>query len=809
MSAAKCSHTKGVIIMKKIIICLFCFISIIFSSAIANELDFKPVGGGRFIYCNNPEGIEDELVSVDNTVKFFMLNENLAPDMYYIYLSHFNYTGNGGLGYDIELDMSIHAEEDNTKVTIHKVFFDTPQNYAYYDNNRNKIVSETDWGQLQVCSDMLGIPMCNIRGNDFYYPREFEPVTVEMAEGSYMWLSSLIDNYKSIPFGKGVHIQALVEVESGSASMNVSAIKTRQEVGQRDLYYVTDDYADYRWDYTLKGIADTLPEVKTKINYTITKETKDGENIPVFLRNQYIPEGHTVTSWYTQLNPQNDIWSKTTAAESDILPLYYKDNSKLNYYGDNVSESEKDNMWRFDTLHSALRKYEQQYSKIPEKDFRPNFLLDAETDNHKYACNIGNYGVSTTYSMSVTNETDEVKYCSLVLTAASEVIAYETDSSGKKTYAYVKDLTGEKVTDNMLSHEIPPNSTEEFEFSIILPVNYNGGIKNELVITNKNIQAVDFEEKEANRLLYDATDVIYGEPLNEAIGNPPEIFEENRENYEYLKGRDYSLVRWCVWDGAPEWYSNHWETASTVYILDKDNEIFSGYTFPSLPCAASYCDEWFYVKTARDGIYKTKDGTEWIKTDEQLPEYVPYYDLDNASDWAVSELEEGWKNGLRLKKHTKNGYNFRSHISRLEFCHLAAQLLDKFTLVHDIDENLYFNDTTDSQVLCLASAGIIEGFGDGSFRPNDMLTREQAATILTRIIKYYTSKTGYEADDRLYEYTHFADDADISDWARDSINIISSHKIMLGVGENRFDPHGIYSREQSAVTILRLYEYLD
>ncbi len=461
-------------------------------------------------------------------------------------------------------------------------------------------------------------------------------------------------------------------------------------------------------------------------------------------------------------------------------------------------------MWRFDTLHSALRKYEKQYCKTSEADFEPNFLLDTATDNHKYACNIGNYGVATTYAMKITNETDEDRYCSLVLTAASEVIAYETDSDGEKTCAYVKDLTGEKVKDNMLSHRIPPRSTEEFEFSIILPVNYNGGIKNELVITDENIQAVSFEEKEKSRTFYDSTEVTYGEPLNEAVGNPPEIFEANKRNYEYLKGRHFSLVRWCAWDGAPEWYYNHWETASTVYILDEDNEIVNSYDFPSLPCGASYSDEWFFVKTARDGMFKSKDGEKWEATDEPLPEYAPFYDLEHASDWAVDELEDGWNAGLRLKKHTKNGYNFNSHISRLEFCHLAAQLLDKFELAQDIDENLYFDDTTDEQILRLSSLGIIEGFGDGTFRPKDLLTREQAATILSRIIRLFADESEYDT-----EITAFADDLWISDWAKEGVNIVSDHGIMLGVGDNRFEPQGIYTREQSAVTMIRLLNHLN
>lgn len=803
--------------MKKFIMLFICIFTGLLSVTAfgAEELRFEPVGGGKFIYCNNPEGIEDDMLLNAGTPVYIMNNEELAPDKYYIYLSHFNFTGSGKLGYDIELDLKMIAREDS-KITIRKAFFETPQEYAYY-KNQSRTPAETDWGQLQVCADMLGVPMCKIRGEDLFYPREFEPVTLDLKAGESVWLSEYLSNYEAIHFSKAVHIQAFVEIESGLMDFNVGAVKSNGIVGYRYNVPETPGFGEYRWDYTLKGIADSLPEVRADIEYTIDENTADGERIPIFLKNQYAPEGHTVTEWYTQLNPQNDIWSKTTAAESDILPLYYKDNSKLGFYGSAVPDTERDNIWRFDTVHSAVRKYDAKYKTGAAKDFIPNFTLGTDTDNHEYACNIGNYGVATTYNLSVANETDKTKYCSLVLTAASEVIAYETEADGSRDYACVKDLTSDKVSDVMLSHEIPPHSAEKFEFSIILPVNYNGGIKNELVINDKKPSAVEFEkraaevEAEHQKTDYRLTNEIHGEYIEEVYPLLPDEtaskVKNNKESFEYLRGRDNALVRWCAWDGAPYWYYNLWGYANTVYNLDKENNIINSYAFPSLPCEAVWNNGYFYVKTAADGVYKSADGADWIKTGEPLPNHEPFYDLENASDWAEEELEQGWDLGLRVKRYGI-GYNFRTNISREDFCELAAGLLGKLEIGGGSSETVEFNDTENPSVERLASVGIIKGFGDGTFRPADWLTREQAAVILARLTDYAAKESAVTELPQSDERRSWADGGLISDWAADGIECVYRAGIMRGVGEDMFEPQGGYSVEQSAVTILRAYEYL-
>ena len=392
------------------------------------------------------------------------------------------------------------------------------------------------------------------------------------------------------------------------------------------------------------------------------------------------------------------------------------------------------------------------------------------------------------------------------------MIAYETGADGEKAYAYVKDLTGEKVTDNMLSHKIPPNSSEEFKFSLILPVNYNGGIKNELVITDENIQAVDFEKKKAQteeehkQNDYRSTNVFYGDYVESIFPRFPEETDEkvwkSRSGFEYLRGRDNGIIRWRAWDGAPEWYYNLWGHVSTVYMLDEEYNITNSYTFPSLPCGASYDEEYFYIKTARDGVFKSNDGAEWIKTDESLPNYVPYYDLDRASEWAVPELENGWDLGLRLKNISGDGYNFKQPMLREAFCELAVQLLDKAGDNTNISVGIKFTDTTNPDVERLTRLGIIEGYGDGTFRPKQQISREEAAVILWRLAKYILSD--YNGDE--FAQSEYIDYNEISEWARDGVNMVTNLGIMNGVGENKFDPKGTYSREQSAATMVRLYE---
>ena len=104
-------------------------------------------------------------------------------------------------------------------------------------------------------------------------------------------------------------------------------------------------------------------------------------------------------------------------------------------------------------------------------------------------------------------------------------------------------------------------------------------------------------------------------------------------------------------------------------------------------------------------------------------------------------------------------------------------------------------------IYSLSLNGIVSGKGDSIFDPNGGITRQEAATILYKLCNAlgYTLPTGTNT---------FADSDQIAPWAREAISAVSAAGIMNGVGENRFDPTGIYTCEQSALCLLKTYQLL-
>ena len=72
-------------------------------------------------------------------------------------------------------------------------------------------------------------------------------------------------------------------------------------------------------------------------------------------------------------------------------------------------------------------------------------------------------------------------------------------------------------------------------------------------------------------------------------------------------------------------------------------------------------------------------------------------------------------------------------------------------------------------------AGVVNGYGDGTFRPDAIVTREEFAAMLANFAKKYNSFTDVDADKVLGE---FSDGASVSDWAEEVVAWAVDQKIM-------------------------------
>ena len=171
--------------------------------------------------------------------------------------------------------------------------------------------------------------------------------------------------------------------------------------------------------------------------------------------------------------------------------------------------------------------------------------------------------------------------------------------------------------------------------------------------------------------------------------------------------------------------------------------------------------------------------------------------LAPPSEWAVSDVEKA--EALNITEKGKI-YRYRMSITREEFCELIYNYCaNVIRHLVTFDSECSFTDTDNEHIKMLNGAGIINGKSETEFAPNDLLTREEAAVILNRMVNKTIPVPVTEM------YFNFDDEASISDWASNSIQVMCNMGVMNGIGENKFAPQDTYTTEQAIATIVRVY----
>ena len=168
--------------------------------------------------------------------------------------------------------------------------------------------------------------------------------------------------------------------------------------------------------------------------------------------------------------------------------------------------------------------------------------------------------------------------------------------------------------------------------------------------------------------------------------------------------------------------------------------------------------------------------------------------------WAKDQVNEAIASGLVA---AGLGEDYRVKITRAQFAATTVKLYEAMSgeKVPAAAENP-FTDTSDPVILQAAELGFVYGITDDTFAPDSLVTREQAAAMLSRV---YT-KLGGELP--AVEATTFDDDGSVSDWARDAVAFMSDKGIVSGMGDNCFDPQGSASIEQALSIALRKFKNL-
>lgn len=230
------------------------------------------------------------------------------------------------------------------------------------------------------------------------------------------------------------------------------------------------------------------------------------------------------------------------------------------------------------------------------------------------------------------------------------------------------------------------------------------------------------------------------------------------------------------------------------------------------------------------------DGSNQTVTETPVTEpETPVVDTDATSvtysNWAAEDIITAISMGYLDDDPDAFGYqpavtdllgsDYTRAITRGQFAALAVRYYE--TLMSDITgedytipvnsgDDVFADSTGDKNMAKAFNLGILGGYNSADTRagvyvgPNDNITREQAATMLTRLMEQLidafnevgrTGWTVWYADSLPFTDT-------ISDWAYDGVRAVYGVGAMTGTTGTTFSAKANYTIEQSIVTIMRI-----
>lgn len=181
-----------------------------------------------------------------------------------------------------------------------------------------------------------------------------------------------------------------------------------------------------------------------------------------------------------------------------------------------------------------------------------------------------------------------------------------------------------------------------------------------------------------------------------------------------------------------------------------------------------------------------------------------------VSSWAQTEVAKAYV--YSLIPDILTDADMSKPITRLEFAAVGVRFYEAFGGYAEAAPNP-FKDTVSAEAVKAYHMGITNGTAADKFSPDELISREQAATMLARLYLLINDRESAET-----EITEpFADDSEISGWAREGVYFIYSKGIMSGIGDNKFAPQNTtaqqaeehyadFTREQSLAAAVRMYE---
>ena len=138
-------------------------------------------------------------------------------------------------------------------------------------------------------------------------------------------------------------------------------------------------------------------------------------------------------------------------------------------------------------------------------------------------------------------------------------------------------------------------------------------------------------------------------------------------------------------------------------------------------------------------------------------------------------------------------------INRAEFAKLMVESLGMEAIAWENPFTDHLPSWAGGYILAAVEAGLFTGYEDGTFRPGQELTRQEMAAVLVRAMG---------AEPKVEGALDFTDAETIASWAVNYVRKAVALKLLTGHEDGRFDPDGTATRAQSSAVFWRVVDGL-
>lgn len=205
---------------------------------------------------------------------------------------------------------------------------------------------------------------------------------------------------------------------------------------------------------------------------------------------------------------------------------------------------------------------------------------------------------------------------------------------------------------------------------------------------------------------------------------------------------------------------------------------------------STFADDVVTIKSATNSIYT---AVAFDKSFNDVP----------AGHWAAEDISK-LANKLVVYGMTEDTFDLTRNVTRAEFAALLVRSLG----LRGTDGTATFSDVAAGawyapEVAIAAEIGLVYGYEDGTFRPNNQITRQELAALVIRASEFAGFGEELTAEEQAEILGAFTDGGAVSAWASEDVAVAIKNQIVFGMGDNTLAPFASATRAEAAALISR------